>query len=146
MENPSFPGYSGASNLSDFFDLSGILRFAIRNQRFWEYLENPPFQRNPGASTIPEILESGQISGNPDSTDLFPPETFPPRNFSPRNFPTISLSFSGKCFSRKCLSKTPGLNGVLEKHCPEKLKTSRGSLSGRNFCLQKVFLVAIPEA
>jgi hypothetical protein len=41
-------------------------------------LKNPPFPRYPGASTIPEIPESGQISGNPYST-----ETLSPRNISP---------------------------------------------------------------
>ena len=73
-----------------------------RDQGFREYLESPSFPGYPGASTIPEIAESGQIWEIQTLQKLFPPETSPPRNFSPK-----PVSFSGKNCSGKsfCFQK-----------------------------------------
>jgi hypothetical protein len=61
-------------------------------------LENPPFTRYLGASTVPENPESGQISGNPDSTETLSPSNISPENLFPEKLFPEKFKFLGEMF------------------------------------------------
>ena len=138
-------------------------------------MENPPFQRYLGASTIPEIPESRQISGNTDSTETLSPRNISPQKLFPEKLFPEKFKFLGEkflggkfLFSKDLARGNPGIqtnlgksgfygNSSRQKHFPRetfprvffsarRISFSGECLSGKSLCFQKGFACGdLPE-